>query len=50
MLLLILTVAFAAIALISFFGGSRTTSRTIWIVTSALLLVGLLLVVGTQVG
>ncbi|MGI5214113.1 hypothetical protein [Plantactinospora sp. CA-290183] len=50
MLLLILTIAFAAVTLISFFGGERTANRTIWVVVGAVLLAGLLLVVGTQVG
>jgi hypothetical protein len=50
MLLLILMVAFAAAALISFFGGGRTPNRTIWIVIGAFLLVGLLLVISAQAG
>jgi len=48
MLLLILMVAFAAVALTSFFGDGRPPNRTIWIVVGAFLLVGLLLVVGEQ--
>ncbi len=50
MLLLILMVAFAAVALISFFGGGRAPNRTIWVVLGAFLLVGLLFVVGVQAG
>ncbi|GAA3781616.1 hypothetical protein GCM10022225_82530 [Plantactinospora mayteni] len=50
MLLLILMVAFATVALISFFGGDRTANCTIWIAVGAFLLVGLLLVIGAQAG
>ncbi len=48
-MLLILMAAFAAVALISLLGGGRTSNRTIWIVVVPFLLVGLLLVIGSQV-
>ncbi|HET8684340.1 MAG TPA: hypothetical protein VFM54_21065 [Micromonosporaceae bacterium] len=49
-MLLVLMVAFAAVALISFLGGDRAPNRTIWIVVGAFLLVGLLFVVGAHAG
>jgi hypothetical protein len=48
-MLLVLIVALAAVAIISFFGEGGASNRTVWVLVGVFLLLGLFLVIGAQV-
>jgi hypothetical protein len=50
MLLMVLVIEFAAVPLISFFGGGRNPNHTTWVVVCCYLPVGLPVVVAVQAG